>query len=451
MSEVTIAFLGAAETVTGSRFLVSDGDKRILIDCGMFQGESEIADKNKESFRIDEGSIDAILLTHAHLDHCGYIPALVKNGFAGAIFSTKYTAKVAEVVLYDSAHIQMQNFSDNPLYAQKDVISAMNLFRVIEIRHRIEILPGIFATFYPSGHILGSTFVTLEIGGKRLLFTGDLGRGNHPLLAGPDAPPPGIFNAVVTESTYGDREHTTPIAAFGDAINEALARGGSILIPAFAVDRTEEILFELRRLFDARIVKSLPVFVDSPMAEKVLAFYNEAIVNKSIDIKPEVAEEFTGSNPLDPGKLRIMTTVDESKLLNDIEEQSIIISASGMATGGRVTYHLASMLPDPKNTVVLVGFQARGSRGLLLQQGAKELRIHGGVVKVNATIADVEGFSVHADGKELIGWLKQIDHPAEIFVVHGERESQEAMKSRIESELGVNATIPEITKAYIVK
>lgn len=462
MSNPIIQFLGAAETVTGSRFLVTYNNQKILVDCGMFQGEPEIASHNDEKFPIDESSINALLLTHAHLDHCGYIPALAKNGFTGTIFTTHYTELIAEVVLRDSAHLQMQRaeFEDvklkadergSLLYNEVDVEKALKQFKAVEIRERIEVLPDVFVTFYPSGHILGATFILLEIGGKSLLFTGDMGRGSHPFLYGPDLPPSQKIDAVITESTYGDREHQTPISDFADELNKAIARGGSILIPAFAVDRTEEILFELRRLFDTRAVKSIPVYIDSPMAEKVLVFYKEAIEQGTPDIKSDVAEAFTSSDPFDPGKLRIMTTVDESKLLNDISEQSIVISASGMATGGRVTYHLESMLPDPSNTVILVGFQAKGSRGLALQQGAEKLRIHNNWVPVKAAVANVESFSVHADRKEIVSWLSHIANPTQTFIVHGERESQEALKTALEGELGWKATIPELEKTYEVR
>jgi metallo-beta-lactamase family protein len=340
--------------------------------------------------------------------------------------------------------------SEPILYNEVDVEKSLKQFATVKITERIEIAPEVFATFYLSGHILGASFVVLEIGGKSLLFTGDMGRGSHPFLAGPATPPATGIDAVITESTYGDREHDTPISDFAEELNRAIARGGSILIPAFAVDRTEEILFELRRLFDARIVKSLPVYIDSPMAEKVLVFYKEAIETGTADIKPEVAQAFAGIDPFDTGKFRIMSTVDESKLLNEITEQSIIISASGMATGGRVTYHLESMLPDARNTVILVGFQAKGSRGLALQQGAEKLRIHNNWVPVNATVANVESFSVHADRNEIVKWLSQINKPATAFIVHGERESQEAIKARLASELGWNATIPELGKVYEV-
>ena len=461
MSNPTIQFLGATETVTGSRFLVAYNDQKILIDCGMFQGEADIAAHNDEKFPVMESTINALLLTHAHLDHSGYIPAIVKNGFTGPIFATHYTQLIAEVVLQDSAHLQMQKSEfENPklkamsnaslLYNERDVEAAMKLFKAIPIRQRIEVLPEVFATFYPSGHILGATFILLEIGGKTFLFTGDMGRGSHPFLYGPEIPPAQKIDVVVTESTYGDREHETPISDFADELNRAIARGGSILIPAFAVDRTEEILFELRRLFEARLVKSIPVYIDSPMASKVLVFYKEAIEEGTTDIKPDVAASFKGIDPFDPGRFRVMTTVDESKLLNNMTEQSIVISASGMATGGRVTYHLQNMLPDASNTVILVGFQAKGSRGLALEQGAEKLRIHNSWVPVNATVASVESFSVHADRKEIVEWLAHIDQPTHTFVVHGERDSQQALKAKLESELSWKVTMPDLEKIYEV-
>jgi metallo-beta-lactamase family protein len=339
---------------------------------------------------------------------------------------------------------------DLALYDDNDVITVLSQFRSVEVRSRIEIYPEVFVTFYPSGHILGATYVVLEIGGKNILFTGDLGRGNHPILIGPDAPPPLNMDAVVTESTYGATAHDTNISHFEDELNAALTRGGSILIPAFAVDRTEEILFELRRLFVNDLVKQVPVYVDSPMAETVLNFYRNAVNVGSIDIKREIAEEFSGTDPFQTGLLQELYTTDESKMLNDINDQCIIISASGMATGGRVTYHLEHMLPDPNNTVILVGYQGRGTRGLLLEQGAEKIRIRGAWVPVNAHIATAMNFSVHADQQELMGWLKQIKSPGQVFIVHGERDSQQAMKILIESDLHSHGVIPELKKVYSI-
>src|ERR1035437_6136766 len=288
----------------------------------------------------------------------------------------------------------------------------------------------------------------LEIGGKSLLFSGDLGPGNHPFLVGPDSAPQPKIDAVVTESTYGDREHDTTVSDFARELNMAIARGGSILIPVFTVDRTEEILFELRRLFSEGSVKKLPVFLDSPMGETVLNRYRDAFSNEAIDVKPEVLTLLKGTDAFDPGKLREMYTVDESKELNDISEQSIIVSSSGMSTGGRVTFHLQNMLPDPMNTVIIVGYQVRGTRGLMLEQGAKEIRIHGDLIPVRAHVVDVESFSVHADQKELLIWLKPIDNPTNTFIVHGERTSQEALKAVIENQLGWKVSIPELLRSY---
>lgn len=490
MSEVAIQFFGAAETVTGSRFLVTHENIQIMVDCGMFQGERAVEALNEEAFAFDVRGVSAVLLTHGHLDHCGALPILVKNGYEGPIYCSEYTKKITEVVLMDSAHLQMQeakfddgakhksdsNLEEHPnrahkahseshpqlsgrheernsdnglaLYSDKDVLSTMTQFRSVKVRDRIEIYPEVFATFFPSGHILGATFVLLEIGGKAILFTGDLGRGNHPLLVGPDIPPQVHIDAVITESTYGATSHDTNIAHFADELNEAMSRGGSILIPAFAVDRTEEILFELRRIFNSGVVKQLPVFVDSPMAETVLNFYREAVSTGAVDIKKEVSEKFLGSDPFQTGVLQELYTTDESKMLNEIKEQCIIISASGMATGGRVTYHLEHMLPEPKNTVILVGYQGRGTRGLLLEQGAENIRIRGAWIPVKAHIATAMNFSVHADQGELISWLKQVLVPNQVFIVHGERESQQAMKSIIESQLHTTAIIPELKKVY---
>ena len=370
MGKVSITFLGATQTVTGSRFLVSSEKTRILVDAGMFQGTHEIRRKNWDPFPIDPSSIDAVVLSHAHLDHCGYLPLLVRNGFKKQIVCTKYTAKLAAVILRDSAYLQMEDakfaaekgFSRHkdpqPLYNTNDVEETLKLFTSITFREKIVLAPDASVTFYPSGHILGSAFVVLEIDGKTLLFTADMGRDNHPLLSPPDEPPDIDIDAVVTESTYGDRLHETPITLFADEINQALKRGGSILIPAFAVDRTEIILMALRDLINSRTIPNIPIYVDSPMALTALAYYRDAVKTDAAELRLGVAEKWKTTDPFDPGNLTELRTVDESKSINKLVDSSIIISASGMAAGGRVVHHLANMLPDSKNTVILVGFQA---------------------------------------------------------------------------------------------
>jgi len=462
MGKVTITFLGATATVTGSRFLVSSENSKVLVDAGLFQGLKEIRKLNWEPFPVDPATIDAIVLTHAHLDHCGYIPLLVKNGFRGKIFSTPYTAKLAAVILRDSAYLQMEDakyaaekgFSKHsvplPLYDSNDVEESLNHFSENNFREKIRVSKDAFVTLFPSGHILGSSFALLEIDGKTFLFTGDMGRDSHPLLAAPDRPPVTPVDVVVTESTYGDRTHDAPEHLFADQINEAVKRGGSILIPAFAVDRTEVILMALRDLIDEGKIPKISIFVDSPMALKALDYYRDAVKTNAMEIRGGVAEKWKNTDPFDAGNLIEARTVDESKSLKNMVQPSIIISASGMATGGRVVHHLANMLPDAKNTVILVGFQAAGSRGRALEEGKKEIKIHGKWVPVKANIVKVESFSVHADSNELLAWLRDVREPKRVFVVHGEPESQEVFAARLRSELQWNVTVPKSGQIFDV-
>jgi metallo-beta-lactamase family protein len=451
----TIQFLGAAGTVTGSRFLLSHQGTRVLVDCGMFQGLKELRLKNWADFAVDPETIDAVILTHAHLDHCGYLPRLVKLGFGGKVFLTEYTGKLAEVILRDSARIQTEDakwalkkgFSKhNPptaLYSEHDVDQTLKLFVPTPFSARTEVARETFVTFHPAGHILGASFLEIEFFGKRMLFTGDLGRPDHPLLEAPGAFPEGEFDAVVTESTYGDREHTPTSDDFATVINTTIDRGGSVLIPAFAVDRTEVILVRLRELYETGQIRQVPIYADSPMALKALAFYRDAINKHSDEIREEIATAWEGRDPFDPGTLVELLTVDESKTINNPTAPCIIISASGMATGGRVVHHLRDMLPNPKHTVILVGFQAMGTRGRNLLDGADEVRMHGEMVPVKAHIANVQEFSVHADANELMTWLGVGKaRIKQIFVVHGETGAAEALGLRIQNELQVPAITP---------
>jgi metallo-beta-lactamase family protein len=462
MSEVTIAFLGATDTVTGSRALISSRQSKILIDCGLFQGDKSVQRKNWDPFPIEADQIDAVVLTHAHLDHSGYLPALVKQGFNKEIYGTRYTNDIVRIILRDSARLQMEDAKyatkkgysshKNPqaLYNLADAEKAIDHLRERPFRERVQIAPDAFVTFYPSGHILGSSFVAVEVGGKSFLFTSDLGRNNHPLLSNPDTPPTQDFDVVVTESTYGDRKHDTTPESFAQEINDAVARGGTILIPAFAVDRTEVILMALKELILEKKIPALPIYVDSPMALSALNFYREAVAANSPEIRAGVSERFSNQDPFDAGALHQMSTTDESKAINNVEGSAIVISASGMATGGRVVHHLANMLPNPRNTVILVGYQAIGSRGRLLEEGAQEVKIHGDLIPVNAHISKVESFSVHADSDELMVWLTQVKKPGQAFVVHGELQGQQHMQQRLTDELGWKAIIPKSGQVFQV-
>jgi metallo-beta-lactamase family protein len=462
MSEVTISFLGATDTVTGSRFLISTPQSKVLVDCGLFQGIKSVQRKNWDSFPINPKEIDAVILSHAHLDHCGYLPLLVKQGFHKEVYGTRYTNDIAKIILRDSARLQMEDakyaakkgYSSHkdpkPLYDLDDAERAIDRMRERPFHERVLVAPDVAVTFYPSGHILGSSFVEVEAAGKTFLFTSDLGRNNHPLLSNPDAPPQREFDVIITESTYGDRLHDTPPETFTQELNHAIARGGSILIPAFAVDRTEVILMALKELILQKKIPAIPIYVDSPMALSALNFYREAVAANSPEIREGVSQRFVNQDPFNAGELHQLATSEESKSINKLDLTSIVISASGMATGGRVVHHLANMLPDPKNTVILVGYQAQGSRGRLLADGVTELKIHGELVPVRAHISQVESFSVHADSDELIAWLKQAKKPKHAFVVHGEIQGQEHIQNRLISELGWNAIIPKSSQVFTV-
>lgn len=462
MSQVSISFLGATQTVTGSRFLISDGETKILVDAGLFQGTREIKDKNWEPFPVEPSSIDAIVLTHAHLDHSGYLPLLVKQGFSGNIYCTEYTAKLASVILQDSARIQGEDAKfaqkkgysrhKNPkaLYDEDDALQAIKLFKICKFDQKINVENKASLQFHHSGHILGSAFVTLEVSTKKFLFTGDLGRPTHPVLVSPDEFPADQFDAVITESTYGDRTHEKPTGEFAKVINQTISRGGIVLIPAFAVDRTEVVLVELRELMGSGAIPKVPIFVDSPMALTALDFYREALNAGRSEIRTDVIQEWRGLDPFDPGTLEERRSVEDSKSLNNQQTPCIIVSASGMATGGRVVHHLARLLPDSKNTVLLVGYQAQGTRGRQLEDGDKRIRIFGEDIPVRAQIAKADTFSVHADGDELINWLKTAKQPGQVFVVHGEIESAEIFAKRIKSDLGWNAIVPEPEQTFEV-
>jgi metallo-beta-lactamase family protein len=455
VEQPSIQFLGAAGTVTGSRFLLEFQGTRVLVDCGMFQGLKELRLKNWAEFAVEPESIDAVVLTHAHLDHCGYLPRLVKLGYRGPVYLTEYTGKLGEVIMRDSARIQTEDaawaakkgFSKhNPpvaLYGEADVDQALTQFQPTDFYKRTQVATETFVTFHPAGHILGASFVEVEFFGKRLLFTGDLGRPDHPLLRAPGVFPEGQFDAVVTESTYGDRVHEGRSDDFQTVINMTIDRGGSVLIPAFAVDRTEVILVRLRELVETGKVRNVPIYADSPMALKALAFYRDAIDKHSPEIRDDIAETWHGRDPFDPGTLVELMTVDESKSINTPPQPSIIISASGMATGGRVVHHLRSMLTNPKDSVILVGYQAVGTRGRNLVEGAKEVKMHGEMVEVKAQIASVQEFSVHVDGNELMKWLEVAKSRIKrVFVIHGEEGAQDTVVQRIEREFSIDAVAP---------
>jgi metallo-beta-lactamase family protein len=453
-----LSFLGAARSVTGSRFLVEGSGTRVLVDAGLYQGLAELRRRNWEPFGSDPASLEAVVVTHAHLDHSGYLPRLVREGFRGRVLCTRETAALAEIVLRDSAHLQEEDaayanergFSKHdpalPLYDDRDVERVLPLFEPVAYGERVSLSEGVAITLQRAGHILGSATALVEADEARILFSGDLGRPHHPLLEPADDPP--WAQAVVVESTYGDRSHPRDDggALLADVVTRTAARGGSVLIPAFAVDRTELVLLAVRRLRQAGRIPDLPVFVDSPMALAALEVYRTAAHRPGSGMR-------TGSPELAGGHVVEVHDPVFSERLNKPKEPCILISASGMATGGRVVHHLRYQLPDPRNTVVLTGYQAEGTRGQQLADGARQVKVHGRYVPVRAEVVQLPTLSVHADGEELIAWLGRMS-PATpeptAYVVHGEERSSAALARRIGDELGWCAVVPRLGERVLV-
>ncbi len=447
--DVSLTFLGAAGTVTGSKFLIATDSARVLVDAGLFQGLKALRRRNWDPLGVPATSVDAVVVSHAHLDHCGYLPALVRQGFKGPILMTADTAALAEIVLRDSAKLQMEDAkyassrgyskhrSPKPLYNADDVERTLPLIRIVEFDTPEAVADRILVRLPPAGHILGSTSPVLSVEQVTIAFSGDLGRRNHPLLK--PAPPPPAASAIVVESTYGDRVHPPhPEDALAQAISRTAERGGSVVIPAFAVDRTELLLLALQDLTRAGRIPRLPIFVDSPMALRGLSVYQSAVSQGHGDLRPDLPTDILAGADLHEAH-----SATQSEALNDPAQPSIIISASGMATGGRVLHHLKAMLPDPRHSVLLVGYQAVGTRGRDLADGATQVKIHGEYIPVRAEVVDVQGFSVHADADELLGWLGSAPEPPQVvYVVHGEPAASAELARRIGAELGWLAVVP---------
>lgn len=459
MSSPVLTFLGAAGAVTGSKFLVADQTARVLVDAGLYQGLAELRRRNWEPFSTRAADLDAVVVSHAHLDHCGMLPRLVKEGFGGPIICSPDTARLVEIVLRDSAHLQEEDarqanaggYSKHrpalPLYDVEDVERTLPLLRPTEFATGVELAPGVRVVLRPAGHILGSATVLLETSGLRTHFSGDLGRGVHPILRAPADPP--AAHAIVVESTYGDRRHPAPDpTVLAGAVRRTIGRGGTVLIPAFAVDRTELVLLELHRLMAAGEVPRVPIYLDSPMALRALEVYRAALDSDSLQLRADLAEV---RSALDALQVTGVADAAGSMRLNRPDEPCIVVSASGMATGGRVVHHLAHQLPDPRNTVVLTGYQAVGTRGRQLLDGARELKMHGRYVPVRAEIVDVPTFSVHADADEVLGWLGRApEPPGAVYVVHGEPSGSEALARRIRDELGWTAVVPRLDERVLL-
>ena len=439
----SLTFLGAAGTVTGSKHLLDLGDRRILIDCGLFQGLKELRNRNWGAFPIDPARIDAVVLTHAHLDHCGYLPRFVAQGFRGRVFCTPGTRDLCTLVLPDSAHIQEEDarranrkrYSKHspalPLYTEVDAARALERLQPVGYDRPVPVAPGIEVEFINAGHLLGSAYARVRVDGKTILFGGDLGRYGRPVL--PDPTPVAEADILLVESTYGDRIHERdedgePLARI---VGDVAARGGRLIIPSFAIGRVEEVLYWLKRLEDQRRIPVLPVYVDSPMAAAALQFYTNRLSELDEDIRPAARE----LKAFYTTRMSTVASVQESKDLTASRTPAIVIASSGMATGGRVLHHLAAALPDPRNTVLFVGFQAAGTRGRVLCDGAKQVKLHGQFVPVAARVERIDSMSAHADAGEIMRWLAGFAAPPSMtYLVHGEPAPLQALATRITAE-----------------
>jgi metallo-beta-lactamase family protein len=435
--------------VTGSKMLVRHGGTQVLLDAGMFQGVKALRRRNWEPFPVPADQIDAVVLTHAHLDHCGYLPALGRQGLAAPVLATPATRSLAALVLRDSAMLQEEDAAyaaatgysrhahPRPLYDTGDVERVLPMVQPVPFgAPRLVGDDDVRVTLHPAGHILGSAFVELQVDGRTLVMSGDLGRPDHPLLLPPHPRP--NAEVVLLESTYGDRRHEAdPEQALVDVVGRCLRRGGVAVVPAFAVDRTEVVLLTLARLIRSGRLPAVPVFVDSPMALGGLAIYRDALDDGHPDVRPGLRSE-----SLDAGDLREVRETSQSKALNNPGFPCVIVSASGMAAGGRVVHHLESLLPDPRNAVVLVGYQAAGTRGRALLEGAQQLKMYGHYVPVRAEVVGVEGFSVHADADDLLAWLTSAaTAPEVVYLVHGEPHAAQTLADRIRQDLGWLAVV----------
>jgi metallo-beta-lactamase family protein len=447
-----IRFLGAAGTVTGSKHLVETGSHRFLVDCGLFQGHKELRERNWSPLPVDPASVDAVLLTHAHIDHTGYLPRFCRDGFTGEVHATNATRDLLSILLPDSAHIQEEQATYMnrkritkhspalPLYTLADAEYALRRLRGPELMAPIEVVPGVQARFHEAGHILGSAWIELEVEGRRIVFSGDLGRAGAPIMRDPE--PPGAADLLVVESTYGSRLHGEHdrAADLARVIKETVARRGVLLIPAFAVERTQEIIYILQLLRRGKEIPPIPVAIDSPMAirsTRVFDKYPGLYDEETARLRAETRDLFTGY----PG-LRLCESVEESKAIAAMEPPFIVISASGMCEAGRILHHLRHYLPGARNTVLLVGFQVPGTRGWRLQEGEPSVKIFGEWIDVKARIERLEGFSGHADHSQIVKWLDRLKAPPDhTFLVHGNPEALEAQRARF-AERGWNVHVP---------
>ena len=459
---MNLTFLGAARTVTGSKHLLSVGGKKILVDCGLFQGLKELRERNWHPLPIRATDVDAVVLTHAHLDHSGYLPRLVGQGYRGRIFCTPATAGLTRIVLADAAKLQQEDAERAnrkgytrhhpalPLFTEKDADRAMALLQPVGYERPVPVQPGLDVEFVNAGHLLGSAYARVHVRetGKTILFGGDLGRYGRPVL--PDPSPVESADVLLVESTYGDRTHERDDdgARLAGIINATAQRGGKVIIPAFALGRVEELLYWIKRLEDRKAIPELPVYVDSPMASAVLAEYRSRAQELDAETVAtasdgRLARAARGLSLFATARLRVITAIGESREVQEMAGPLIVISSSGMATGGRVLHHLRRSLPDERNTVLFAGYQAAGTRGRALKDGLKVSRIHGEDVPVRAKIEVIDSMSAHADAGEIMRWLGGFTQaPSVTFLVHGEPGPMDVLKARIQRELGWNVRTP---------
>jgi metallo-beta-lactamase family protein len=460
-SFLRIRFLGAAGTVTGSRFLLETPRAKVLVDCGLFQGQKKLRLRNWNPLPVEAEEISSVVLTHGHLDHSGYLPRLVRDGFAGKVLATAATAEIAKLILADSAHLQEEQaeyanrkaFSKHrpalPLYTEEDARRAAARFSAVPYEEWIEAAEGVRVRLRSAGHILGSTSVMVEADGgeggtRRILVSGDLGQDGEPLMtaAAPIGDP--APDAILVECTYGGRTHREQSLDedLTQAINEVVARRGIALIPAFAIGRTTLVLCRLEQLERSGAIPEIPIYVDSPMAISANEIYCQFgdDPNLAADLRTD-SQDFC---PLRDDNTHYVRSTEESKRLNSLRGPAIIVSASGMLTGGRVIHHLKRLLPEERNKILLVGYQAAGTRGWRLKQGEEQIKMHGQMVPVHAEVVSIRGFSAHADEADLLDWLSTAARPPrQTFLVHGESESLAAMETAVRDRLGWPTAIPE--------